>query len=377
MEIKEMIEKRNDIKAKMTDIVDLAKKENRAVTAEEKQGFDAMAKEIAGIDRDIMQADIDSIKDIVRKPFAPTGNEQELKDVKAFANYVRGIVDTDAPMTKTDNGALVPTSIANKIIDTIVDICPVFAMSDRYNVKGKLSIPYYDAATSTLGMAYADEGTAAESGSIATKSIDLTGFLGRSLVKVSKSLVNNSDFDIVNFVISKVSLDAAEFIEGECLNGTTDKIAGLNAGITQVITAASATALTSDELIDLQDSVIDAYQAGSIWIMNRATRTAIRKLKDTEGQYLLNKDFTAQWGYTLLGKPVYTSDKMAKMAAGKTAVIYGDLSGLATKVSEDVNIQVLLEKYAEQHQTGILAFVEFDAKVENTQKLSKLVMKAV
>lgn len=168
----------------------------------------------------------------------------------------------------------------------------------------------------------------------------------------------------------------ALYFEHEILFGTVGKVEGLK-GIASdmTVTTATATKITSDELMDVQDKVIDNYQANSVWIMNRETRNAIRKLKDNEGDYLLNRDFTAKWGYTLLGKDVYCSDAMDKMLAGKTAIYYGDFSGLAVKVSEDANMQVLQERYAEEHLLGILAFVEWDAKVADTQKLAKLVMK--
>ena len=224
-------------------------------------------------------------------------------------------------------------------------------------------------------MTYADEGTSAESGKAVLTSIELKGYLGRALAKVSKSLINNSEFDIVGFVIDKMAHAIAVFIEKELLFGTQNKIEGLR-GISadMTITSASATALDLDEVMDTQDAVIDKYQGASIWIMNRQTRNALRKLKDREGQYLLNKDVTAKWGYTLLGKDVYTSDAMPTVGAGKTVIYYGDFSGLAVKVSEDINMQVLNERYAEEHMTGILAFVEMDSKVADTQKISKLVM---
>jgi len=64
------------------------------------------------------------------------------------------------------------------------------------------------------------------------------------------------------------------------------------------------------------------------------------------------------------------------MAAGKIAIFYGDFSGLAVKLSEEVNLQVLHEKYATQHAVGVVGWIEIDSKVENTQKIAKLVMKA-
>lgn len=134
--------------------------------------------------------------------------------------------------------------------------------------------------------------------------------------------------------------------------------------------------MKSDELIDVQEKVSDRYQAGAIWIMSKSTRTAIRKLKDNDGNYLLNRDVSAKWGYTLLGAPVYCSDNAKEMAAGNKVIFYGDMSGLAVQVSEDMEIEVLRERYAPQHAIGVVGFIEVDAKVADQQKISVLQMKA-
>ena len=104
--------------------------------------------------------------------------------------------------------------------------------------------------------------------------------------------------------------------------------------------------------------------------------SAIRKLKNSDGDYILQKDATAKWGYTLFGNDVFCSDNMPKMAAGKTAIIYGDMSGLAVKVSEDMNIEVLREKFATEHAIGVVGWLEMDSKIENEQKIAVLKMKA-
>ena len=160
----------------------------------------------------------------------------------------------------------------------------------------------------------------------------------------------------------------SKFLEKELLVGTEGKIEGLST-ITGIQTAGAS--IEADDLIDLQEEVPDAYQANAVFIMEKATRKAIRKLKDADKQYLLNKDVSAKWGYVLLGKPVYVTD----VDLGG-AVFYGDMSGLAVKISENINIQILKEKYATQHATGVLAFVGCDAKVQNAQKISKLSLKA-
>ena len=375
MNLKELIEKRNEKVTEMENILNLAKKENRVVTDEEKANFDNLQKEVKEIDNTISMQETVNKMELKKVPEANPMSAEDMER-KVFENQIRGIVNADTPTTVSDGQVTIPQTIAQKIIDRVVEISPIFQLAERYNVKGKLVIPKYDKTNSSIVMTYATEGTTAESGKVKLASIELTGFLGRCLAKISKSLINNSEFDIVTFVIEKMSQAIAVFIEGELLKGTTNKVEGLSGIATDmIVTTAKATEITADELIDLQDKVVDNYQANAIWIMNRATRSVIRKLKDGDGNYLLNKDITSKWGYSLLGKDVYTSDAVDTIASEKTPIFYGDLSGLAVKVSEDINMQVLNEKYAEEHMTGILAFIEFDSKVQDTQKLAKLKMK--
>lgn len=374
-------EQRNDKVTEMQAILDAAKKETRAMTPEEMDKFNALEKEIKTID------DTAAAEERARSLNKPSkgedgkgdkqAEERAVAEEKAFANYIRGIVEerADVNLTTTDNGAVIPSSIANKIIKRVYDISPIYQLATRYNVGGTLNIPYYDESTQSITMAYATEFTELESTSGKFTSIELKGFLAGVLTKISKSLVNNSQFDIVNFVVNAMADSIMKWIENELLNGTADKIDGLS-GVTQSVTAAAAAAVTADELIDVQEAVPDVYQGPAIWIMNKATRTAIRKLKNEQGEYLLNKDATARWGYTLFGKDVYTTDNISAMAAGETAIYYGDMSGLAVKLSENINIEVLREKFATQHALGVVGWIEIDSKVENAQKIAKLVMHA-
>lgn len=373
--LKALIEKRNEKVAEMQSILDKAKEEKRAMTEEEMAQFNALENEISNLDATIEAEKRASNYTITDDNKDKSVEERAEAEERAFENYIRGIVEqrTDVNLTTGDNGAVIPSSIANKIIKKVYDISPIYQLATRYNVGGTLNIPYYDESTQSITMAYATEFTELESTSGKFASIELKGFLAGVLTKVSKSLINNSQFAIVPFVVNAMADSIAKWIENELLNGTTNKIAGLST-VTQTVTAASSTAITADELIDLQEAVPDTYQANAIWIMNKATRTAIRKLKDNDGNYILNKDATSKWGYTLFGKDVYTSENMPTMAAGKTAIYYGDMSGLAVKLSEDVSIEVLREKFATQHAVGVVGWIEIDSKVENAQKIAKLVM---
>lgn len=397
-----LVEKKNDLITRAEELV--KESETRELTPDEAQELAEIRddvkkiKEALGLEdemREILEEEAQAKDDNVPKEEENMNTERAceeekrslecraLEEEKAFENYVRGFVtrDTETDLTKSDNGAVIPATIANKIIKKVYDICPILERSSKYNVKGTLTIPYYseDAPADAITVAYADEFTPLTShvGKF-TSTVSLTGFLAGALVKISRSLINNSQFNIVDHVVDLMADHIARFIEKELLIGTTSpsaKVTGMST-LTTAVTAASTSAITADEIVKLHDKVKDRYQSNAIWIMSPATRTALRLLKDEMGRYLLQDDVTSPFGNTLLGKPVYVSDNMPDIAASAPVIYYGDFKGLATKFSENINIQVLRERFADEHADGVIGWFEFDSKVEDQQKLAKLVMAA-
>ncbi|MCE5294743.1 MAG: phage major capsid protein [Chlamydiales bacterium] len=382
--LKSLVEQRNDKVAELQALVDGAKAETRALGTEEMAKFTALEVEIAGIDGTIKAEErarelkLNVVTDDKKKEIAV-----EIAEERAFDNLLRGIVVEnragEVNLTKADNGVVIPQTIANKIITTVKDICPVFRLATVYNIKGTLIVPVWGkggvGADQDIACAYGTEFTDLTANAGKFTSVTLTGFLAGALTLVSKSVVNNSSFNIVSFVIQEMSKKIAEFLEKELLIGTADKMTGLASG-TNTLTTAAATAITVDELIKLQMKVKQVYQAGAVWIMAPSTFEAIRLLKDGQGRYLLNQDITAAFGWTLLGKMVYVSDNMPAIAAEAKTIYYGDMSGLTVKVSEQVEIQVLLEKYATSHAIGVVGWMEIDSKITDNQKFAVLVQKA-
>ena len=187
--------------------------------------------------------------------------------------------------------------------------------------------------------------------------------------------MNRTDFDLLSFIIRKVAQKISEFLEEKLIQGTPGKNDGVLSA-KQSIIAPSETVLTADDLIDLQMSVVKPYQTGACWIMHKQTLNAIRKLKDNDGRYMLNWDITTAFGWSILGKPVYITESMPEIASGAAVVAYGDMSGLYVKLAQGIELQVLMEKYATQHATGVVGYVEFDSRVVEPQKISLLKMAA-
>ena len=390
--MKELIEKKNDLITRAEDVLNLAKAEKRELTEAEAEEITGIREQVNMIKRTLelendFRDDMKEVKEETNEEERSMTKEEKMKEVELqerqqFENFLRGYevherageLTPSTTGTSGNAGVLIPQTIVNYIITKLYNICPILDRSQKFNVKGTLEVPYYPAdSTYGITVAYKSEFSALSStaGNFAT--VELTGFLAGCLTKISRSLINNTDFDIVGYVVDQMAYAIKRFIEGELLNGTLNKVAGLS-GATNTLTASAQNAITADELIKLHDKVIDDYQQNAIWIMSPATRTALRLLKDSMGRYLLQDDITSPFGSILLGKPVYVSDNMPDMTHSARAIFYGDMTGLATKFNEDINIEVLREKYADEHAVGVVGWFEFDAKVINQQEIAVLVM---
>lgn len=380
MNFKELIEKRNELVDKVNALFTKADTEKRALSTEEIAMYESVTKEIKDIDKTLELAD-------ESRSFsnAPKSKEEQEKrqaeeqyglECRAFASYLRENITSykeersEVNFAKTNNGAVIPKTIANKIIETVENICPIYAMATKYRVNGELVFPVYDETNGGVTASYATEFTelTATAGKFTT--VSLNGFLVGVLTKISNSLINNVDFALVPYVITKVAQAIDRFLEKELLFGTESKMQGVLASKNAV--TITSVAITADDLIDLQMTVPQKLQSGCRFIMNYNTLKAIRKLKNKDGDYLLTKDLTKGFGFMLLGMPVEISDQMEDIADKKTPIVYGDFSGLCVNIHEDVNMQMLREKYATQHATGVVAWLEMDSKIVEPQKIAVL-----
>lgn len=383
MRLKELTEKRNAIVEEMKAITGKATTENRAVSEEESTQFDKLDKELRSLDDTIKMEE--RARDLQLNVISTEKKEeltQEQMEIRSFANYIKGqagvVVENRAGeqnMTMGNNGAVIPTTIAQMVIKAVKEMCPILEKCTMFNVKGTLKVPVWGLANTThdITVAFQTEFTDITADSGKFTSVDLTGFLAGALTLIGKSVANSSEIDVVNFVVQEMARKIALFLEGKLLNGQSSYNTGALA-TTNTMNAGSVSAITADNLIDLQSKVPTVYQANCGWTMATATWAAIRKLKDSTGNYLVQPGLKSEGGYTLLGKPVYLSDNMPAIASAAKAVLYGDYAGLGVNMREDISIQILLEKYATQHSLGVVSWFEFDSNVIDHQKLAALVM---
>lgn len=373
MNEKELREKRDQIVEQMQAITDNATNvEKRTLTTEEQQKFADLKKEVEDID-----ATLEAMEQsrTLLPPIRTPEKKEPVEDIeiRTFANIIRNRVD--ANITKTANGAVIPTTIAKKIIDVAKDRSPLFKDAEKYNIRGTVSIPYVDTDNDNITVAYATEFTELEAKDTKLLTVDLKGFLAGALCKVSRSLLNSTDLDLTTFVVNKMGAALADFLDKQIIQGDSTHITGLSTA-TQIVTAKAATAITADELITLKNKLKSVFQAGAYWVMAPDTLTAVQQLKDENGRYLFNDEIKNGFSGTILGKLVYTSDQCPGMAATKTAIFYiSPKQALAAKIVED-SVQILNEKYATQHAIGVVEWAEVDCKIQNQQAVAVLKMAA-
>lgn len=366
-EVKGLEEKRTLLIEEMGDMVNKAEAETRTLSQDENKRFGEIKKEIANIDTTLKA--IEEARALENNtPAKDKKKEQRALDEENFLKFIRG---EERALSVADNGGIVPISIANRIIETVKELSPIYRMVEVYNVGGDLVFPVYDETQSSIKAVYVDDLTELTEGIGKFKTVKLTNHIVGCLAKISKSLMNRTDFDLVSYVVRKVAQAIAEFLEKELIKGTEGKMNGIESTI-NVITSENVGKIVADDLIEVQMAVPEVYQKDAAWIMNKKAFKSLRKLKTTDGEYLLTKDLTNGFGWMLLNKPVYISESVDEVATGNKPLFYGDYKGLALKLAQSVEIQILMEKFATQHAIGVVGYIEADSKMTDHQKIVAL-----
>lgn len=361
--LKELIESRNTEIEKMNNFKNIAL--TRAITEEENNELDNIIKNIKGLDNRIKILDLEERKLIDTKlDELPVSEELRsfLKDpVIHFRNFGSGAGKT---FKQAEQGAIVPSTLSNKIIEKVMKESEIVPMLTKYSITGELIIPKFD--RSTMSAAFYDEFAEVVESNAGFTSIKLVTHRVSSLIKVSNVLINNVNFDIEGYLVKQLVDVFKDFLEKCVLQGESTKFDSLfTASSGMTITGVKKDGWTIDGMIDLQLKLPTAYQSRAVFIMNKDTLTSLRKLKDTTGQYYVLPDVTKGFGYQLLNTRIITSDY-----APANKVFYGDLGCYAFGVSDEMNMQVLTEKYATQYAVGVVVHGMFGGKIIDDQGIA-------
>lgn len=210
--------------------------------------------------------------------------------------------------------------------------------------------------------------------------VTIGAFKLATMIKVSEELLNDSVFNLESYIAREFgrrigTAEEAAFFTG---NGT-GKPTGIfhTSGGAQVgVTAASVSAITVDEIIDLFHSLKGPYRKNAVFVTNDTTVKAIRKLKDGSGQYLWQPSLTAGEPDTILNRPIKTSSQVPTIAASAKIIAFGDFSHYWIADRQGRSFQRLNELYAANGQVGFRATQRIDGKLVLAEAIQVLQMKA-
>jgi len=319
-------------------------------------------------------------------PFV-TGEPEEPQDaVKAFnlwlhrretPQQLRGLKAAMQEGTSSEGGYLVPTEFYRELVTALADQSIIRRAGARTITLNALqtevpSLTYASAAVLTAEEASYDEQEPT------VGHVVFTPYKFTRLAKVSEELLADAAFDLWGQVLLPDFAQAFAAAENAYLTTGTGsgQPQGVVTGAGVGKTTASTSAITADEVIDLYHSLGYLYRQNAVWMMNDATAGYIRKLKDSDGQYLWQPGLAGGQPDTLLGRPVITNNAMATIAASAKVILFGDLRYYWIGERAGITIQRLDELYAASCQVGFRAFMRLDGHVMLAAALKVMQMAA-
>ncbi len=128
-----------------------------------------------------------------------------------------------------------------------------------------------------------------------------------------------------------------------------------------VATDNTATAITMNGLVNAKYSVKAQYQRVGQWLFHRDAVKMIAKLTDLDGQYLWQPSKSEKEPDMLLGRPMNMSEHVPNtFTTGLYVGMFGDFSKYWIADALDIQLQRLVELYAEANQTGFIGRMESD-----------------
>lgn len=186
------------------------------------------------------------------------------------------------------------------------------------------------------------------------------------MLKVSWESMRDADVDLVALLGRAFGQRLGRLVNTTCTTGDgSAKATGVTVGAAAGVTAASATAITFDELIDLEHSVDPAHRVNSTFMVNDSTVKILRKLQDADNQYIWQRSLVAGAPSTLLGYPVVINNDMPAATTGLVSVVFGNMSAYKLRIVEQVRVYHLTELYRASDEEGLVAFNAFDGKIIN------------
>jgi HK97 family phage major capsid protein len=406
MNVTEMKQKRAGLVNQMRALLNTAEAAKRDLTADEQTTYANMEKEVDQIGAQVereerlarVETDLRNQRDSNYRPNADQRNAETDTRPNASAGYRKAFFDglvrrkginsvgadyfaVLSSGSDTEGGFLVPTITETEIIKKVYEQNPIRQFATVRSTSLDVAIPVRTGIPTFAWRAENGKYGKSQSkyGRVALHNWDCGG-----IIPISEELLRdtpqNMEAEIVETAgLAFGELESAAFMSGDGVGKpfglfTQDKVSEDTIGTEET---AANNAITSDELIDIQEKLTSPYQGNARWVFNPSIRKALRKLKNSvTGDYLWQPGLQAGQADMLLGKPVLSLKDAPALAAGVKVICYGDLRAYRIQDRLGTTMKVLNELYAEDGQIGYRFNRRLDAKLTDANAVVFLKMKA-
>lgn len=388
--VQDLLQKRGETVVAMKALIESVESEGRDFNADEQSKYDKMnddqtelkarADRMASVAA--LQNSMEQAPPAPRAPLAspsnanPRATDAYKAGFEQFARYGKNALDAkvlNALQVGTDSegGYIVPEEFETQLTKVLLDWNDIRTYANVIRTGSDRNIPIESSRGSATWTA--EEAAYTESDA-AFGQVVLGAYKLTRIIKVSEELLQDAFFDVPAYLAQNFGetfgvAEEAAFIDGAGSTLPTGIVPGSSLGKT----AAGAAAITADELIDLFHSLGRPYRRNAVWLLNDSTAKLIRKLKDSDNQYLWQPGLQAGQPDVLLGRPVITSVSMPAATTGKKSVVFGDLSYYTIADRVGMSMQRLNELYAANGQVGFRGFKRTEGKVISSSAIKHLI----
>ena len=387
--VEKLYEERANLWDQMKELNDREIKEERSLDASEKEAWDKMNDRMSEIDA--RTSELASVEEANKKSeearaifeaSSPAPVIEKEVEAPTDASILRSMANGEVrshnfekrDLTVGSDGGLVPQGFYDQIVAKLAEHAVVRQFATVVSTAGGEDIKFPQITALSSAVLVAEGGGIGESAPTSA-SVTLGAFKYAYLVQVSSELLADEGVDIEGFLAqdSGRALGNGAGTDFAVGNHSSKPNGLMNASGTGV-TCASATAITSDEVIDLYHSVTSPYRTNGAWIMNDATLKEIRQLKDSNNQYLWQPSMQQGNPDILLGSPVATDPNIETIATTKKVMAFGDMSKYFIREVQGIQVDRSVD-YAFANDLVTFRFIyRADGDLLDTNAVKRMVM---
>lgn len=313
-----------------------------------------------------IKSQIEKLETVIKRPNSGFDTKQVDEYMNAFDTYCRKGIEGLAPDERkaltvsndSTGGYLAPPEYVRELIKDVTEISPIRSIA-RIRSTGARSIQVPKRTGTFAAQWVSESGTRSETTGYNVGLEELPAHEQYALVDISEQDLEDSVFDLEaemqsEFAEQFAKAEGAAFVSGNAVGKpegfmTNSSVSSIDSG--------SNTAITADNLITLMHNIKSEYGRNGTFVFNRSTLSAIRKLKDTAGQYVFQAGMTLQGGMvnTILGQPYVEATDMASIAQNAFPVAFGDFRR-AYMIVDRVSLAVLRDPFT-QATTGNVRYI--------------------